>query len=232
MKVKLLSYSPDAIRNIYISCRTCYSADGPLKIEVKSEEEMIKLITRVINSGHHSVLEHVSFTFGIEGVSRALTHQLVRHRIASYSQQSQRYVEYSKGKKPNFILPEAIDKDAKAKKIFDKTTESIYQAYLDLLDLGISAEDARSLLPNATETKLTMTMNYREIINVSKIRLCFKAQSEILKMFYEIKKEINKVYPFLAKYIKPKCHYLGYCDEKVPCGNYPQFASRNPLAEI
>ena len=112
MKVVILTHTPNLITTIYKACRTCYSKLAPSEMEEVSEEKMLSLITHTLSSGHHSVLEHVSFTFSVEGVSRALTHQLVRHRIASYSQQSQRYVDLSKSELAYIMPPTiAVNKD-------------------------------------------------------------------------------------------------------------------------
>lgn len=113
MEIKVLAHTPDPINVLYKACRTCYSAVGPINLPEEPYEKMLTLIERVTNSGHHSVLEHISFTFAIEGVSRALTHQLVRHRLASFSQQSQRYVNYAKngqGTTVDYVIPDTIKK--------------------------------------------------------------------------------------------------------------------------
>ncbi len=221
MNVEVISYTPNALKVIYTACRTCYSAVGPLQLKDVSVNKMKELISTVTQSGHHSVLEHVSFTLAIDGVSRALTHQLVRHRLASYSQQSQRYVKYEENdKKPEFIIPEKIKKSIAAKKYYLETMQSIFESYRTLIDMGIPAEDARYLLPNGIETKLIMTMNLRELISASKLRLCFRAQAEIQKLFIEIRKHINKTNPFLASFLKPKCQHQQFCDEKKSCGHY------------
>jgi len=224
VRVKLLAVTPDPLAVVYKAARTCYSAVGPLEIEAKSENDMIKLIEKVIAAGHLSVLEHISFSFAIDGVSRALTHQLVRHRIASYSQQSQRYVQFSgtKGEKKStdFIIPPSIQQNRQAAEIFEQSINHTYAAYLQLTDLGIAAEDARFILPNASETKLIMTMNFRELLTVSKIRLCEKAQWEIKDLFVAIKKLVSTTEPFLGMQLNPKCFEHKRCTELTACGKY------------
>lgn len=223
MRVEILAATGDPIAVIYKACRTCYSPAGPINMKIKSRDDMLALISETMKSGHHSVLEHVSFTLAIDGVSRALTHQLVRHRLASYSQQSQRYVNYAKTSETtdvNFIEPKTILKNQVAHDAYQELLEQVKKTYKLLAESGIPAEDARYVLPNATETKLVMTMNYRELLNVSAVRLCFRAQWEILDMFKKIKQEITKIDPFLGSKLLPKCQHAGYCSESKPCGKY------------
>ena len=129
-----------------------------------------------MESGHASPIEHVSFTFALSGVSRALTHQLVRHRIASYNQQSQRYVSYDE---PTFIVPPVIEADEQVRERFLTACQEAFGSYRSLLDAGIPAEDARYLLPNAMETKIVVTMNIRELLHFFSLRSCRRAQWEI-----------------------------------------------------
>jgi len=224
IRIKLLASTPDPITVVYQACRTCYSAVGPLEMDAKDQDKMISLIERIIGAGHHSVLEHISFSFAIDGVSRTLTHQLVRHRIASFSQQSQRYVEFSgepgSKKSTDFITPPTIKENEQAFKIYQTQIDSLYQSYLELTKLGIPAEDARFILPNATETKLIMTMNFRELITVSKLRLCEKAQWEIKQLFKLIKAEVNSIDSFLGNQLNPKCFAIKRCTELTTCGKY------------
>ncbi len=218
MKVTLLQSSPEPIKAIYLACRTCYSQKPPTELEQNDEAKMMTLIRRTLASGHHSVLEHATFSFSIEGVSRALTHQLVRHRIASYAQQSQRYVDFSKTDAPAITIPPKI-KGANLEK-FEAVITEIYSLYKELVADGIEPEDARYILPNAAHTNIIVTMNYRELINFSKLRLCFKSQWEIQHMTREMRKAVSTVQKELAEFLEPKCQHLGYCDEKDPCGHY------------
>lgn len=177
-KVFLLSSTKDPFKTVIRSCRLCYS---PLSIEEGrfSLEDDLKLLNRVIVSGHHSVLEHASFTFGIEGVSRVFTHQLVRSRIASYSQQSQRYVEFDQSIPLPHIVPESMKKELDIWEHYEHFIKCNKDMYSLLLSKGIPAEDARFVLPNATETKIIVTMNVRSLRNFFKERLCNRAQWEI-----------------------------------------------------
>ncbi len=218
MKVTLLQSSPEPIKAIYLACRTCYSQKPPTELEPNDEAKMLTLIRRTLSSGHHSVLEHATFSFSIEGVSRALTHQLVRHRIASYAQQSQRYVDFSTTETPAITIPPKIK--GKNLEKFNAVIADIYSLYKDLVSEGIEPEDARYILPNAAHTNIIVTMNYRELMSFSKLRLCFKSQWEIQHMTREMRKAVATVHVELAGFLEPKCQHLGYCDEKVPCGHY------------
>ena len=156
MEVKLLRYTPEPDKTVAMSARLCYSPIGAAELEEQiSDEQAGKLVRKLVTMGHFSTLEHVSFTFAIEGVSRVLTHQLVRHRIASYSQQSQRYV-----KEHNFatIMPPSISAKPEAKAKFEEINKKIQCLYTEWTELGIPAEDARYILPNAAETKIVVTM--------------------------------------------------------------------------
>ena len=225
MKVRLINYTPNPIETIFTAARTCYSPDGPISIWKRtsdgeiSQDKMFSLIDRVIASGHLSVLEHISFTFAIEGISRACSHQLVRHRIASFSQQSQRYVSAGK----DFVIPDSISNDESAEKIFSDTLRTIEETYKKLVERGIPKEDARFILPNATQTKIVMTMNFRELYQVCQIRLCTRAQWEIRELFWKVKSEIKKVPQLagLSEYLVPQCQILGYCPERKSCGLMP-----------
>ena len=163
IKVKLLEYTPNPERVVAMAARLCYSASGAEELAEKmSDAQVSKLLTKIVKLGHASTMEHVSFTFGIEGVSRVLTHQLVRHRIASYSQQSQRYVAEHDFE---YILPPSIAARADAKERFVKLMGEIRSAYDDFVAMDIPKEDARYVLANATETKIVMTMNARSLMH-------------------------------------------------------------------
>ena len=153
------------------------SSIGELREKLESAD-IEKFLDKIMSLGHHSVLEHVSFTFAIEGISRVTTHQLVRHRIASFSQQSQRYVSH----KEHFtsIVPDSIAADRRSPARFStEMSDTVHKAYGRLIEMGIPAEDARYILPNATETKIIMTMNARELLHFFALRCCERAQWEI-----------------------------------------------------
>lgn len=200
---------------IYLSCRTCYSEKSPSEIwaDIRAgkvpEEKMEKLIESVVASGHGTTIEHINFTFAISGVSRTLTHQLVRHRHASFDQQSQRYVKF---KHPDFTLPQSVQDDPTISEAFKQQVEANFELYEEMLR-KVPAEDARFLFPNAVNTNLIMTTNLRELIHMSGLRLCTLAQWEIRALFKGIRREMMNVSPFFGKMLTPHCVHEGYCNE-------------------
>jgi thymidylate synthase (FAD) len=203
---------------IYTACRTCYSELTPEDIFQKAADgeidvaKMQRLISNVIESGHGSTIEHVVFTFGISGVSRTLSHQLVRHRAGvAFDQQSQRYVTF---KKAATMLPQTIaEAEPDVRSRYEEQVEGAMSLYGDLVGAGIPGEDARFVFPNATRTNLVMTTNLRALIHMSGLRLCTMAQWEIRRLFQLMRHEIFGVSPFLGAFLAPKCVPLGYCDE-------------------
>lgn len=223
LNVKLISHTPEPDRLVAAAARLCYSAVGIEAIlEKLDQEKMANLIGRLRESGHASPIEHASFSFGIEGVSRALTHQLVRHRIASYSQQSQRYVKLERFEA---VVPPKVAENPAAQQIFDAAVEQIRAAYRELLAMGIPGEDARFLLPNACESKIIATMNARSLMNFLEIRTCVRAQWEVRALALAMREELRKVAPLLFAVSGPSCETLGYCREgKLGCGRAPALA--------
>ncbi len=203
---------------IYTACRTCYSELDPDEIFRKATvgeidpAKMQKLISGVIESGHGSTIEHVVFTFGISGVSRTLSHQLVRHRAGvAFDQQSQRYVKF---KSAATMLPHTLaEAGDDMRERYEAQVDGAMSLYGDLVEAGIPGEDARFVFPNATRTNLVMTANLRALIHMSGLRLCTMAQWEIRRLFQLIRHEIFAVSPFLGSFLAPKCVPLGYCDE-------------------
>ena len=217
--VALITYTPDPERTIAAAARISTSPASAAELMKRMTPEAVDhLLTRLISSGHFSPLEHASFTFAIEGISRVTSHQLVRHRMASYTQQSQRYVSL---KEVNYITPTTISAKPEWEAKYNEMVHAAHRLYQEMLDAGIPAEDARYVLPNATETRLVMTMNARELIHVCSLRLCLKAQWEIIELFEKIKAEVEKVAPRIGAELKPKCYNLGYCDEAESCGIFP-----------
>ncbi len=203
---------------IYTACRTCYSELEPDDIFARATDGRVapgkqeELVRRVIESGHGSTIEHIVFTFAISGVTRTLSHQLVRHRAGlAFDQQSQRYLKY---REPAYMVPGTIaDADpALRDRYLDEMSGSL-SFYEELLDAGIPGEDARFVMPNATRTNLVMTANLRALIHMSGLRLCTMAQWEIRRLFQLIRHEVFDVSPFLGSFLAPKCVPLGYCDE-------------------
>ena len=232
LKVKLIEYTPNPEKVIASAAKLCYSASSIDDIlEGLDEENVESFLKRLMSYGHASPIEHVSFTFGVEGVSRSLTHQLVRHRIASYSQQSQRYVKLNQFE---YIVPPEIEKDDNAKKIFVEAMENSQKAYDQIVDIlrekhmesGMkklaaekkAIEDARYVFPNACETKIVLTMNARSLMNFFEHRCCNRAQWEIHALADEMLKQVREVAPILFKKAGPSC-VAGKCPEgTMTCG--------------
>ncbi len=185
--VTLLAVTPRAEKLIEEAGRTCYlSLD---RMDETSEKNFIK---RCIRSGHHSILEHAGASFRIAGASRAFTHQLVRHRMASFSQQSQRYVLEDEF---NYIIPPDIAASPEAAAVFREFIESSRRAYIRLRELGAKKEDARFVLPNALESQIVFTANFRELRHVFALRCDRAAQWEIRRVAIEMLRIMQKEAP-------------------------------------
>ena len=221
-EVKLISKPNNLLKTIYTACRTCYSADTPINIydTADDEEKMLKLISRVLSSGHYSTIEHIQISFAISNVSRACTHQLVRHRHMSFSQKSQRYVK-EKGQF-DYIIPPTIEKNPELKEKFEQFMSDISNKYQEFVEAGIPAEDARFVLPNATASSMVASLNLREMIHLANLRLCSRAQYEIRTLVKMMCDELSKQEPWLKDYLVPKCVRLGFCDEDKCCGRMPK----------
>lgn len=221
ISVKLISKPENILKTIYTACRTCYSANSPLDIfEVeKTEEQMLELIKKVIGSGHFSTIEHIQISFAISGISRSCSHQLVRHRHMSFSQKSQRYVKEKE--QFDFVIPKSISENKDLKTEFIKHMKIVSDFYLKLTASGIKAEDARSILPNATVTSMVASLNLREMIHLANLRLCSRAQLEIRTLVKMMSEELITYEPWLKNYLVPKCERLGFCDEDKSCGRKP-----------
>lgn len=218
MNVELLYHTPDPERAIATAARLCYAPVGAAELmETMPEERVKSVLTTIMKSGHFSTLEHVSYTFAIDGVSRALTHQLVRHRLASFNQQSQRYVKFANGL--DTIKPDTVAENPEANALFDEAIEFAKDAYVKLLDMGIPAEDARYLLPNAAETKIVVTMNVRELLHFFELRCCNRAQWEIRDLAHKMLELARPTAPFVFADAGASC-VRGACPEgKMTCGN-------------
>ena len=221
IKVKLLEHTPHPERVVAMAARLCYSAAGAEELAEKMTDEQVeKLVDKIIQMGHASTMEHVSFTFGIEGVSRVLTHQLVRHRLASYSQQSQRYVAEHDFE---YILPPSIAERPEASERFKALMENIQQTYNDLVEAGVPKEDARYVLANATETKIVVTMNARSLMHFFNLRCCNRAQWEIRELAYKMLAEAKAVAPLLFKNPGATGVATGHCPEgAMTCGKFAE----------
>ncbi|GFK95089.1 Flavin-dependent thymidylate synthase [Fundidesulfovibrio magnetotacticus] len=233
LDVALLAYTPEPLALVYAAFRQCYHAGFVADMWPRllageiSREKQAEFVAGVISSGHVSPIEHVSFTFAVEGVSRALTHQLVRHRIASYSQQSQRYVDASSF---DYVLPPAIARIPEAKARYEHFMAQVADAYRDLKDIletngrGTKAkEDARFVLPQAAETRIVVTMNCRALFNFFEHRCCARAQWEIRALADKMLALCRMTLPEVFTTAGAKCERLGHCPEgaKFTCGKYP-----------
>lgn len=265
MDVQVISSTSDMINVMYVAARTCYSSKSPIGMwneinedntsyfvegtfedQIKEQQEKhYKLVKKVLDSGHHSIAEHVYFTFAIEGISRACSHQLVRHRHCTFSQQSQRYVEikedlkylqqlYQQTKsKDDTKRSEAIQTLCKiVDKYFVKDNDKIgaikyffcLMDYLMAIQDGCKPEDARQLLPNATKTNIVVSTNLRNLIHICNLRLCTRAQKEINSVFKLIVQRIlercntPQEQELLKTLLVKQCDMLGYCPEIQCCG--------------
>ncbi len=218
MNVELLYHTPDPERAIATAARLCYAPVGAAELmETMPPERVQSVLSTIMSSGHFSTLEHASYTFAIDGVSRALTHQLVRHRIASFNQQSQRYVKFTGD--ISVVKPSSVSGNAEAEAVFDEAIAAAVDAYHKLLDAGVPAEDARYLLPNAAESKIVVTMNVRELLHFFSLRCCNRAQWEIREMSRRMLELARPTAPFIFMDAGPSC-VRGKCVEgKMTCGN-------------
>ena len=217
MKVALLQHTPDPERTVALAARLCYSpADIDELQERLTATDTVAFLHKILSLGHHSVLEHASFTFGIDGISRAASHQLVRHRIASYSQQSQRYVSHAQ--RFASVVPDSITARPELRERFEIQLQALHDCYRELVEAGVPAEDARYILPNATETKIIVTMNARSQRHFFALRCCRRAQWEIRAMAVEMLVAVRPVAPALFRDAGPGC-LGGPCPEgKFCCG--------------
>ncbi len=232
LKVKLIQYTPEPEKIIAASAKLCYSAVGVDEIMSNlTEENTEKFLNMLMSYGHYSTIEHVNFTFAVEGVSRSLTHQLVRHRLASYSQQSQRYVKLNQFE---YIIPPAIENNEKCREIYVESMERSQKEYdyivneliKDYIEKGLdkkvaekkAIEDARYVFPNACATKIMLTMNARTLINFFNHRCCDRAQWEIRNLANEMLKQVKEVASTLFKYAGPSCVNSPCPEGKMTCG--------------
>lgn len=216
MLVSLLTHTPDPERVVAAAARLCYSASSIDRLVEKERAEQEALVKKILSLGHLSVLEHASFTFGVEGISRACSHQLVRHRLASYSQQSQRYVSHQESFEA--VTPPSIADRPELAARYERLLHSIHEVYRELLDGGVPAEDARFVLPNAAATKLVVSMNGRELLHFFNLRCCRRAQWEIRALAKEMLRLARQAAPLLFAQAGPGC-LSGACPEgPMSCG--------------
>ncbi len=218
MQVKLLNWTPEPENTVAAAARLCYSNASVAELVDKMQgAEAKKLIEKLVEMGHLSPLEHVSFTFGIQEVSRALTHQLVRHRIASYSQKSQRYVKEDNF---NFVIPPSIADNPTARQEYLRVMEQIRRAYAQLAAVA-DKEDARYVLPNACHTSIIVTMNCRSLLNFFEHRCCNRAQWEIRQLAWQMLALVKEQAPALFARAGARCDIDGTCPEgAMSCGRW------------
>lgn len=221
MKVKLLAYTKNPEQIVAAAIRQCYAAIGPGELKRKIDKETReRLIKQVLASGHTSTLEHASFTFGIEGISRVSEIQLVRHRVGcSYSIQSGRYVKRGEAK---FVIPESVKSDKEIYPKYRKILREIQELYRQMIEKGIKAEDARYLQSQSLQTKIVVTMNARALLHFFELRCCKRAQWEIQQLANLMLGEVKKVAPIIFDKAGASCMTTGICweGEKMSCGLY------------
>lgn len=232
MKVELLYHTPNPELACATAARQCYSPkDAADLYHTMDEAHVHHVLSTIMGSGHYSTLEHATYTFAVSGVSRSLTHQLVRHRMASFEQQSQRYVTFKHG--VPVVTPPTIAEDDQRKKVYDQAIACAAEAYDKLVKAGVPAEDARYLLPNATETKIVITMNIRELLHFFELRCCNRAQWEIRDLAHQMLALVRPTAPFIfmdagAPCVHDRCH-----EGKMTCGNpYPHVDRAERTKEI
>lgn len=225
LKVILLRFTPDPEETVSMAAKLCYSnSDVTALMEKISKKDQKVFVEKLMKMGHMSPVEHASFTFAIEGISRACSHQLVRHRIASYSQQSQRYVNEEAGF--DYITPPIIREDTELREYFDNFMAEAQKAYnylsAKLYEKGIKGElanqDARFVLPNAAETKIIVTMNARELLHFFRQRCCNRAQWEIRQVAEKMLSLVKKVAPSIFSKAGPACLFAPCPEGEYSCG--------------
>lgn len=225
LKVILLRYTPNPEETVAMAAKLCYSPSDiealKSKIETKDQKAFVE---KLMKMGHMSPIEHASFTFAIEGISRACSHQLVRHRLASYSQQSQRYVSEETGF--DYVIPPIIKEDRELKEYFEAFMAEAQKTYNYIVkrlnEKGIKGEsanqDARFVLPNAAETKIIVTMNARELLHFFRMRCCNRAQWEIRQMADEMLRLAKEASPVIFEKAGPACLYAQCPEGEYTCG--------------
>jgi thymidylate synthase (FAD) len=232
MEVKLLSYTPEAEKLVAAAARLCYSPRRAASImENFPRAEAGDFLRKLTDMGHFSPLEHASFTFALDGVSRSLSHQLVRHRIgASFSQKSQRYVTE---KQFEYITPPSVAANKPLQEQFVRVMSFLQENYNQLIAQGIPPEDARYILPNACATNLVLTMNARSLLHFFELRCCMRAQEEIRRLAFLMLAEARRAAPALFEKAGPSCETAGICFEgEKSCGKAAAVRSRREEEEF
>lgn len=240
MKVTLISYTDNPEKIVACAAKLCYANTSVDELyDGLTNEKAADFVEMLAGLGHESPIEHVSFTFGIEGISRACSHQLVRHRLASFSQQSQRYVDMDGF---SYVVPPQIEQIPEAKELFVQMMDTDLKVYLALKEIlskkhseamkeggvddkkaasmaeKMAMEDARFVLPNACDTKMILTMNARSLINFFKQRCCNRAQWEIKAVADNMLTLVCEVAPTLFSGAGPSCYKKSCTEGKMTCG--------------
>ena len=218
MKISLVTHTPDPDRLCAQAALVSKWPKGWSEFkDLWNDKTDLQHLVDAVEKGHVSVIEHASFTFSLEGISRSCSHQLVRHRLASYTQQSQRYVELQT---PDiFAIPETIQENEEARRLFEEQLENQFSTYQNLISKGIPREDARFILPNATKTNIMVTMNARELLHFFALRCCERTQWELRAIAWEMLALVKKKAPLIFSKAGPSCVQQGYCPEKdLTCG--------------
>lgn len=233
LKVILLRHTPDPEETVAMAAKLCYSPSDitSLKSKIETKDQKV-FVEKLVTMGHMTPIEHPTFTFAIEGISRACSHQLVRHRLASYSQQSQRYVSEESGF--DYIIPPVIKEDRELKRTFVSFMTEAQKAYNEMVnklnEKGIKGEsanqDARFILPNAAETKIMVTMNARELLHFFRQRCCNRAQWEIRQMAEEMLLLVKKTAPTIFQKAGPGCLYAPCPEGDYSCGKIKEVRKR------
>ncbi|MDN5318650.1 MAG: thymidylate synthase [Thermovirga sp.] len=229
LSVELLAFTPEPDKVVAASARLCYSDVSACSLkEGMDERKSEKLLEHLLKSGHMSPFEHVAFTFAMDGLSRVCTHQLVRHRLASYSQQSQRYVLMGN---PQVVVPPSIAGDAALRERYMEMVQKSFDTYRLLVESGVPKEDARYILPHSWETRIVVTMNARELHHFFGLRLCKRAQWEIREVARRMLALAREKAPMIFNMAGPACVVSGKCKEATSCGN-PYTTVEEVLADV
>ncbi|GHV28082.1 flavin-dependent thymidylate synthase [Synergistales bacterium] len=219
MTVTLLAHTDNPSKVVASAARLCYSASRADELfDGLDEARTAEFLKKLRDVGHMSPFEHASFTFAVDGLSRVASHQLVRHRIASFSQQSQRYVTMSSSRE-SVIVPPTVERTPEAAELFAAQGAAAYMAYERLIELGVPKEDARFILPHGWTTSLMITMNARELHHFFSLRLCRRAQWEIRRMASEMLRLVYDAAAELFVIAGPSCLTDGKCREASSCGS-------------
>lgn len=226
MKVLLVAHTPDPDRLCAQAALVSKWPKGWSEFkDVWNDKTDLQHLIDALEKGHVSIIEHACFTFSLEGISRSCSHQLVRHRLASYTQQSQRYVQLQY---PDiFVIPESIQKNPEAQTLFKEALRTQFAAYQKLIDLGIPTEDARFIMPNATTTNIIVTMNARELLHFFALRCCERTQWELRTVAWTMLTLVKKKAPLIFSEAGPSCVQLGYCPEgDLSCGKMKEMKEK------